>query len=233
MLLEASGKYSVRGRFKPSRNSSSSSTCSKSGSACTRSNRFAGLICDPRPFGPCFLPSMRHPARPFLDSGEGSVLAVRPQFAGRNQKNRSIFRLSTFWLCIAIGTAVLATTIGIEAVIERNVGAVVVGNDGPALVRQKMRGHAHRVGERFARVALLQVGFDVNLFEAIRRVDPRAAADGSRQTWIEWALIESSRWRRHGRGSTDIARIDVTVQMYSIGRCEARPAWRPSIAPAG
>ena len=43
------------------------------------------------------------------------------------------------WPCIAIGTAMLATAIGIDACHHRQIGAFVIADDGFRLVGNKLR----------------------------------------------------------------------------------------------
>lgn len=76
----------------------------------------------------------------------------------------------------AVGAAVFAAAVAVETVGEADVGAVVFGQEGLGGVVEELRARrgAFVVG---AVVGEFRGGFDVEAFEAVGRVDARAAAD--------------------------------------------------------
>jgi hypothetical protein len=85
----------------------------------------------------------------------------------RNQKNRSILMTGTLWPRIAVGAAVLAAAVRIDAVAKRNIGAVVFGDDGPGLVNQKLSLPPFEGRRQFVRRKVIALGLDVNASEAV------------------------------------------------------------------
>jgi hypothetical protein len=86
---------------------------------------------------------------------------------------------------IAVGAAVLAAAVGIDAVAERDVGAVVFGDQPPGFIGQKNRRHPSRLVALVRLVELLQVSVDAHPLETVGRIDPGGASNGS----LMWGLL--------------------------------------------
>jgi hypothetical protein len=79
---------------------------------------------------------------------------------------------------IAIGAAVFAAPIWVDAVAEGNVGAVIMRNDAACGVGEKFGGKTTRVGQDgIVRLQVLPIRLPMHRLEAIWRLGLRAATD--------------------------------------------------------
>ena len=84
------------------------------------------------------------------------------------------------WPCIAINAAMFTTAIRIEAHLEPDIRAVILGDDGARCVGQVLgRRTAQRIDVFFVKLNLLELELMVRRLKPVRRIDPRPRPRGA------------------------------------------------------